>query len=616
MCAARQFCGMVAIGLLLATVCTATVKYGGGSGTAQDPYQIATVADLIALGETAADYDKHFIVIADIDLGPKLPGRKVFDKAVIAPGLFYWSRFSPYEVSRSGIPFAGVLDGNGHTIWHLTIKTGETVLAGLFGMLRGEVRNLGVTDVNITGSGRPAGGLAADNEGTLIECYGSGAVSGTDHVGGLVGGNRGSVAQCHSMGTVNGDSYVGGLIGINGSWDTPGGSVTRCYSTGVVSGRAELGGLVGENGGVVTECYSSGLVSGTHNSRNLGGLVGQNWMGVEIVKSGSVKNSYSSAIVEGTDFVGGLVGYNGGSVTQCYSAGVVSGEGSLGGLVGCALSFFDFGTTYFCFWDAQKSGQAMSIGGTGKTTAEMQKASTFLNAGWDFAGEMKNGTKDIWWILEGQDYPRLSWERVVFDNFADGKAGPLWTTYEPEPERVWLREVHGRLEVEAPAQEESVDAFYASNGWRLKVSEAFALRVDFHFGQQGVGNGRMNLGLVPSLDPATMRWAEFEVGCFDTGPIYLYEVRDGDWVEEQVTDRSSDGGTLYMSYNPDTDELYFSTAGYGKPNAWKTVRGLLKGRWAGGPVYVILSGGSAGMALTSGDAWFDNFTVNAGVIVR
>jgi hypothetical protein len=47
----------------------------------------------------------------------------------------------------------------------------------------------------------------------------------------------------------------------------------------------------------------------------------------------------------------------------------------------------------------------------GKTTAEMQTASTFLEAGWDFVGETENGTDDIWWILEGKDYPRLWWEK-------------------------------------------------------------------------------------------------------------------------------------------------------------------------------------------------------------
>jgi hypothetical protein len=37
-------------------------------------------------------------------------------------------------------------------------------------------------------------------------------------------------------------------------------------------------------------------------------------------------------------------------------------------------------------------------------------ASAFLDAGWDFVGETENGTEDIWWILEGKDYPRLWWE--------------------------------------------------------------------------------------------------------------------------------------------------------------------------------------------------------------
>jgi hypothetical protein len=473
---ARTHSPLVRIVPFLLAVCLsnlpAQAKYSGGSGTADDPYQIATAADLIALGETPADYDKHFVLTADIDLDPNLPGRKVFDKAVIAPGVFSYSRISPYEIGHSGTPFAGVLDGKGHTVRHLMARigqatTGGTVLGGLFGMLHGEVRNLGVEDVNITGSGCPVGGLVAESEGTVADCYSSGAVSGMRHVGGLTGANYGSVAQCHSMGTVNGNSRVGGLVGLNGSWDTPGVSVSQCYSTAVVNGKEEVGGLVGENGGAVTECYSSGAVSGTDA---VGGLVGQNWMGVEIVTSGSIEKSHSSAVVEGTTSVGGLVGDNPGTVTQSYSTGAVSGTGQdsygIGGLVGSnwwfgatvmqcystgAVSGSDQGSTGVgglvgggpgtviqcystgavtgpdgatgglvgyapqgavtaCFWDTQTSGQATSAGGTGRITTEMQTAKTFVDAGWDFVGETKNGTEDIWWIDEGKDYPRLWWE--------------------------------------------------------------------------------------------------------------------------------------------------------------------------------------------------------------
>ena len=62
------------------------------------------------------------------------------------------------------------------------------------------------------------------------------------------------------------------------------------------------------------------------------------------------------------------------------------------------------------FWDIETSSQIASVVGTGLTTTKMQTTSTFLDAGWGFIDETENGTDDIWWILEGQDYPRLWWE--------------------------------------------------------------------------------------------------------------------------------------------------------------------------------------------------------------
>jgi len=64
-----------------------------------------------------------------------------------------------------------------------------------------------------------------------------------------------------------------------------------------------------------------------------------------------------------------------------------------------------------CFWDTQTSGQSSSAAGTGKTTAEMKTLSTFTSAGWDFEGEIANGTNN-YWDLSGSinnGYPYLSW---------------------------------------------------------------------------------------------------------------------------------------------------------------------------------------------------------------
>jgi hypothetical protein len=48
--------------------------------------------------------------------------------------------------------------------------------------------------------------------------------------------------------------------------------------------------------------------------------------------------------------------------------------------------------------------------GTGKTTAEMQDPSTFIfiEAGWDFLGEIGDGTSEIWQMPEAGGYPVLA----------------------------------------------------------------------------------------------------------------------------------------------------------------------------------------------------------------
>ncbi|MHC4324109.1 MAG: GLUG motif-containing protein, partial [Planctomycetota bacterium] len=309
----------------------AVKKYAGGTGEPNNPYQIATAENLIALGEIPEDYDKHFILTADIDLDPNLRGRKVFDKAVIAPDI------NDVELEFQGIPYAGIFDGNGHTISHLTIQ--GLYYLGLFGQLESgaKVRNLGVVDVNIVGSGSYVGGLAGENSGEIFVCYSTGVVHGGRSVGGLVGynSNNGDVTNCSSSCMVSGFENIGGLMGHNYS-----GRVTRCFSTGLVAGVEDVGGLVGDNDAQV---------------------------------NGSLWDDNDTNIIDS-------------------------------------------------FWDIETSTRAHSEGGIGKTTAEMQTASTFLEAGWDFVGETDNGTEDIWWILEGQGYPRLWWE--IPAKYAGGTGEP------------------------------------------------------------------------------------------------------------------------------------------------------------------------------------------------
>ena len=198
------------------------------------------------------------------------------------------------------------------------------------------------------------------------------------------------------------------------------GIITKCISSGNVSGNDSVGGLIGDNRGEVIYCYSSSNV--LSSGSGAGGLAGEN--------AGTITDSYATGDTVGNSIVGGLVGSNGyivsrrseawrntGHISNCYSTASTSGTSNVGGLLGKNM----FGSITSSLWDKESSGQDEMCGDqnpeasgcdntNGKTTAEMQTTSTFLEAGWDFVDETANGTEDIWWILDGQDYPRLSWE--------------------------------------------------------------------------------------------------------------------------------------------------------------------------------------------------------------
>jgi hypothetical protein len=384
-----------------------------GEGVKENPFLIYTGEQLNYVGLFPCDWDKHFKLMADIDLSDfdGREGRPVFN--IIGSG----------RKSREGVPFTGIFDGNGHTITNFTyILKGdaESILKenvenvgffkenieniGLFGCIadaNAQIKNVGMIGPIVdVGTEWNVGCLAGClKEGCITDCYvEGGSVKGENNVGGLVGYNdRGSIRSCHSTNMdIEADGLAGGLIGTNYY-----GSITTSYSSVRITARLGLvGGLVGYNeGGNISTCHSDSIVNG---EEHVGGLVGLNaWSSINL--------SYSTSIVTGNHCVGGLVGYNDrGNIATCYSSNVVTGNENVGGLVGDEYK----SSITMSFWNIETSGQTTSAGGEGKTTVEMQTAGTFLEAGWDFVDETANGTEDIWWINEGQDYPKLWWEAI------------------------------------------------------------------------------------------------------------------------------------------------------------------------------------------------------------
>jgi len=456
-------------------------KYGGGTGTPDNPYLIYTTGHMNTIGLHGDDFDKQFKLMADIDLGSM--GERDFNIIGISPA-----------------PFSGVFDGNGHTISNFRYISTDINYAALFESVEGEqarIANLGMIDpvINVesneldivvdptdpnagAGYGNTAGSIvnylslgaslshcyvrggsiSGDlkvgglvsyvDQSTIDGCYSTAEVSGKREIGGLAGYNFwGIITNCHTIGNVTGEDYAGGLVGYNdgstiedcsATGDVTGGStigglvghhtgtIRSSHSTGQITGVYDVGGLAGRGGGTITNCYSTGGVTG---EMYVGGLAG--------ILNGpsSIANCCSTGKVTGITRVGGMVGRGRGTITNCYSTGDTTGEGYVGGLAGilndpttiinCYSAGNVTGATEVgglvgggyatadvigSFWDMEAGGQTTSFAGTGRTTAEMQTAGTFLDAGWDFFDETENGVDDIWWIIEGLDYPRLWWE--------------------------------------------------------------------------------------------------------------------------------------------------------------------------------------------------------------
>ncbi|WP_411877763.1 YDG domain-containing protein [Polaromonas sp. YR568] len=277
-----------------------------------------------------------------------------------ASGTVNWNGGAGFNPIASGAQFFGTLDGGGHVIDQLVINRPGDTDVGLISLMNGgTVSNLGLT---------------------------GGSVTGDDNVGALVGRSIGTIINSHSSAAVNGSQRTGGLVGTNA------GTISNSYASGDVSGSIYTGGLAGTNSGTVSGSYATGTVLGS----NAGGLVG--------VNSNAISNSYASgAVGTASDHTtGGLAGINSGTITSSYANGLVQGSSETGGLVG----WDNIGTVTASFWDTQTSGQAGSGGGgTGILTADMMKAQTFTDAGWNASNVGGDGT--TWRIYEGHTGPLL-----------------------------------------------------------------------------------------------------------------------------------------------------------------------------------------------------------------
>ena len=445
---------------------TVAEDFAGGSGTAEDPYQIANGAQMALVGKQADDGDTEglfYVLTKDIDLGNK--------------------PWTPIGTERLAYcKFEGTFDGGYHLVSGLNVDAGPDdtgnggdTYAGLFGNVRGgNILNLAVSGtVRVSGVKHAiAGGVAgavskeaqrpSDPGGLISNCSFTGSVTakaepdyGTASAtaGGIAGlGSSTGILNCRNDGTVTCESthnvYAGGIVG-QGSF------TAGCVNTGDVTGISEapdsssssnpsnyVGGVVGSNSSTyspndIENCLNTGDVTARGGYACAGGVVGRNY-----IKSGY--NDYSTLIscgstgaVTGGDKAraGGLVGCAWvGSYTEfqnCYSAGpVTAGDGGwAGGVLGYADGAASSGRMEACYSCGPVTGGAdAEVGGViGEwQVTRSSEAGCFYLRTETVNSELEGIARGSSWIEGGDEIPALSAEDFGKQDSFDGWDWDVW----------------------------------------------------------------------------------------------------------------------------------------------------------------------------------------------
>lgn len=148
-------------------------------------------------------------------------------------------------------------------------------------------------------------------------------------LGGIVGFANGgtNISNCHNTASITGYAGLGGIVGY-----TARGTIVGCRNDGnITSSKAyDLGaGSASYSGGIagycyadVAKCYNSGTVKTTSawtNSNQVAGIAA--YLG----SGRNVKYCYNVGQIEGSDYVGGIVGKRAGTVSYSYQAGKIKG---------------------------------------------------------------------------------------------------------------------------------------------------------------------------------------------------------------------------------------------------------------------------------------------------
>lgn len=384
--------GRARAGLLIDNYCSvsATIDNDGAStstmigGTGSSP---AYVGRIVGITENTpnisiyddCDEDGVSVNATAISTASELKAARDAINSAASAGSFYkltndidvsGSAFGTGIGTGTGLFFAGVFDGCGHTISGLTNSVNTQ--AGLFYSAEGAIiKNLNMANVDLTATKNRAGGIIGRAKGTyLYNCHVlSGTVTtGTGEVGGIAGIclDATYIRGCSNAAEVTSAEYlVGGIVGYAYSNVV---QIEHCYNSGDISSSkaydvngARVGGILGGtyiNASTIEVTINASVNDGsiTSNNRATGGIAGS-LASNSSAKTHRVTNCINNGTVESTESgknamgTGGIVGVLGkldsganapsnGYIFNCVNNGAItSGGGSVGGITGQAFAY-------------------------------------------------------------------------------------------------------------------------------------------------------------------------------------------------------------------------------------------------------------------------------------
>lgn len=318
--------GIICASFIFLPVPEALAFSGNGAGTEISPFEITTCSEL---QEMASDLDAYYKLMNDIDCtetaqwnvnldeweggdtdNPLIPDSysSTTGSSVVVVNNGYFG-FSP--VGDNNEPFTGVFDGNGKTISNIWIFRKDQDFVGLFGQtLNAHILDLTLASSSIVGRAY-TGGIAGSSEDTRFE----------------------NITLQNNMVRTYLAYYGGGLTG-------------RSYGLLTsITGVNNVGGAVHGSGNIIGGIVGSAMLGEIRNSSSsadvdggyiVGGAVGEanNFVIDNVHASGDVFSDHSEIVVMKTGYYsGGLVAYaTGGTwISNSSASGNVITEGSYGG---------------------------------------------------------------------------------------------------------------------------------------------------------------------------------------------------------------------------------------------------------------------------------------------